>query len=210
MKLVRNIIYSCAVLIYSTASYSALLNVNNGILLGASDVDVNGVLYDVSFIDGTCAELFSGCDQNTDFPFANPLDLDDGTLGTAANAALLDQVFIDSLLGMFDSDPTKTNGCQSSFRDCQASTPLFISQGGAGLGILGAFNSRNENRDNPNAGGGVFSIDSSDQIAITYAVWSESQPSPVPVPAATWLFGSGLIGLVGMRRKLPKVSILSA
>ena len=27
-------------------------------------------------------------------------------------------------------------------------------------------------------------------------------PSPVPIPAAAWLFGSGLLGLVGLRRKL--------
>jgi hypothetical protein len=27
-------------------------------------------------------------------------------------------------------------------------------------------------------------------------------PSAVPVPAAVWLFGSGLLGLVGIRRKM--------
>ena len=26
--------------------------------------------------------------------------------------------------------------------------------------------------------------------------------APVPVPAAFWLFGSGLIGLIGLRRRL--------
>jgi hypothetical protein len=26
-------------------------------------------------------------------------------------------------------------------------------------------------------------------------------PSPVPVPAALWLFGSGLLGLLGVKRK---------
>ena len=34
--------------------------------------------------------------------------------------------------------------------------------------------------------------------------------NPVPVPAAVWLFGSGLIGLIGMRKKVSKVSTLSA
>jgi hypothetical protein len=32
----------------------------------------------------------------------------------------------------------------------------------------------------------------------------------VPIPAAVWLFGSGLIGLVGMRKKVSKLSTLSA
>jgi len=31
-----------------------------------------------------------------------------------------------------------------------------------------------------------------------------SSPSAVPIPAAVWLLGSGLIGLVGVRRKLKK------
>ncbi len=34
--------------------------------------------------------------------------------------------------------------------------------------------------------------------------------SAVPVPAALWLFGSGLIGLIGMKRKSSKASIFSA
>ena len=34
--------------------------------------------------------------------------------------------------------------------------------------------------------------------------------SAVPLPAAIWLFGSGLIGLIGMRRKSSKITALSA
>lgn len=34
--------------------------------------------------------------------------------------------------------------------------------------------------------------------------------APVPVPTAFWLFGTGLIGLLGIRRKSSKVSTLSA
>ncbi len=32
-------------------------------------------------------------------------------------------------------------------------------------------------------------------------IWIEAQANPVPVPSAVWLFGSGLIGLIGIRRK---------
>jgi len=31
-------------------------------------------------------------------------------------------------------------------------------------------------------------------------------PVPVPVPAAVWLFGSGLIGLIGMRKNTSKAT----
>lgn len=34
-----------------------------------------------------------------------------------------------------------------------------------------------------------------------------STVSPVPVPAAAWLFGSALLGFFGMRRKATKVSV---
>lgn len=34
-----------------------------------------------------------------------------------------------------------------------------------------------------------------------WAVWSLSEVTPVPVPAAVWLFGSALIGLAGMKCK---------
>jgi len=50
---------------------------------------------------------------------------------------------------------------------------------------------------------GFFSA-SLDNVSFTTNV------SPVPVPAAVWLFGSGLIGLIGMKKKSSKVSILSA
>ncbi len=37
-----------------------------------------------------------------------------------------------------------------------------------------------------------------------------SVPPPVPVPAAVWLFFSGLIGLIGMRKKRSKKFLLSS
>jgi hypothetical protein len=38
-------------------------------------------------------------------------------------------------------------------------------------------------------------------MAATPASLTISEASPVPVPAAAWLFGSGLIGLVGVARR---------
>jgi len=36
----------------------------------------------------------------------------------------------------------------------------------------------------------------------TFADGSTQVSAPVPVPAAIWLLGSGLIGLVGIRRRM--------
>ncbi len=177
-----------------------MLNVQNGTLFGATDVDVNGILYDVSFEDGICADLYNGCDQNSDLPFSNPTN--DGTLGLAANLALLNQVFIDSPLGAFDSDPTLTNGCQLN-------TPLFVSQGGSGLGIQWIFNDTIESKDiGTGSGGGLASFDSSIGFpdSNAYVVWSKS--SVVPIPAAAWLWSTRFSGDCEKESSLISVVVL--
>ena len=78
---------------------------------------VDGSSYDVAFSDGTCAALFDGCDSVSDFAFQSYA----GAL--SASLALRDQVFLDSGLGLFDSDPRLTAGCDDPAFGCQALTP---------------------------------------------------------------------------------------
>ena len=98
---------------------AATLNIVNGQLLGASGVDVDGTLYNVEFLDGTCIALFNGCDESTDFTFQSEATAD------AAGAALMDQVFLDSALGLFDSNPELTAGCSNTFPSCFVMTPYL-------------------------------------------------------------------------------------
>jgi hypothetical protein len=35
----------------------------------------------------------------------------------------------------------------------------------------------------------------------TYFMWTQCGTNQIPVPAAVWLLGSGLVGLAGLRRK---------
>ncbi len=98
-----------------TGVRAASPHVVDGELLGAFDVDVGGVLYDVEFVDGTCIEVFSGCDQAEDFTFSN-------FAGAAlASQALMEQVFLDGVLGDFDLVPSLTVGCSDS-DTCQVLT----------------------------------------------------------------------------------------
>ena len=168
---------------------AASLNVNSeGQLLGAYGIEVAGTLYDVSFEDGTCAELYSGCDSNNDLPF-HRLDMAD-----AASVALLEQVFVDGPLGMFDSSPDLTFGCgDSTF--CFVGTPFEVDLGFGALLLYGVSNSSTVDDF------GFFSVDVAfDDSTInemrTYAVWSVSE---VPLPGSAWLFGSAII--VGLCRK---------
>lgn len=87
----------------------AVLQINaNGILTGATGINVNGKLYDVTFEDGTCDSLFNNCDTRY-FAFANQQD------AIFAGFALLDQVLIDSPLGLFDTQWNLVKGCQYPF-----------------------------------------------------------------------------------------------
>jgi hypothetical protein len=76
---------------------------------------VNAAKYDVEFVLGACGDLFGGCDSVSDFDFQNQTD------AAAAAQALLDQVFINSSAGAFDSDPALTKYCSSSL--CVARIP---------------------------------------------------------------------------------------
>ncbi|MEE4350423.1 MAG: PEP-CTERM sorting domain-containing protein [Pacificimonas sp.] len=96
----------------ANAAVTFVVDQNSGKLLGADDVLVGSDLYDVRFLDGTCAAIFGGCDQASDFA------LTDQAQAQAAAVALITQVFGDipdprspgSQL-LFNSDPSATNGC---------------------------------------------------------------------------------------------------
>ena len=49
-----------------------------------------------------------------------------------------------------------------------------------------------------NTSGGKLTVDWLDK---KYSHWTEYGNTAVPIPAAVWLFGSGLLGLVGLSRK---------
>src|SRR5262245_6455581 len=105
---------------------AATLIVQDGFLMGATGVDVQGTSYDVAFGDGTCNSLFNGCTQ---FAFT------DASSALAASSALLDQVFIDSASYAFDSRPDLTNGCLYNdslvtLYGCSALTPYGPSSNG--------------------------------------------------------------------------------
>ncbi len=92
-----------------------------GQLTGATGVIVNGKPYDVEFLDGTCADLLTGCDNSMlDFTFPDALE------GNAAAQALMDSVFQDGPHGLFDTNPSLTNGC-SDAAECDALIPFGFS-----------------------------------------------------------------------------------
>jgi hypothetical protein len=172
----------------STSASALTLNVVVGQLLGASNVDVEGVLYDVLFTDGSCIQLFSGCDDNSDFLVTNEVE------ALAVATALDQQVFLDGPEGNFDTVPALTSGCESA-TVCDVYVPYYSNGTTVQL-------TRVQNRTPPGAdeveGGRLILAVSNDLSSdfATYAVFT-----PVPEPGTALLMGLGLIAL-SVRKRL--------
>jgi hypothetical protein len=157
-------------------------------LLGATGVSVNGRLYNVTFVDGSCVVLFDGCDALSDFTFTVQLDAE------AAAQALLDQVLVDlAAPDLFDTEPEFTQGCGSALR-CDIWIPFGI---GATVDFAAAINGTFEGADMV---GSFFINPLTDTGPIEDVVWARFQP--VPEPATVLLVAFGASAAVVRRRRV--------
>ena len=100
------------VMLFPVYASAATLNILDGQLMGANGVDVGGQLYNVEFMDGKCLLLFAGCDPTTEAGAQGFAFNQGGAI--AASTALNEQVFNDSHLGLFDSNPQLVNGIETT------------------------------------------------------------------------------------------------
>lgn len=163
---------------------AAVLQVNgSGILTGALRVDVGGDLFDVTFIDGACTSVFDGCNEDSDF------DETSSSRALLMGQSLAEQVFIDSSLGLFDSEPSKTLGCEgTTFGFCFARIPHQVLSGV----VRRAINVKNlTGLGGTQVFGGTFGSG----LTSTSATFARFTPTVVPIPTALPLFGSTLFAL---------------
>ena len=187
---------SVSLFLASAASAATLLVNGSGILTGATDVNVGGTLYDVTFVDGTCIALFEGCDSVNDFDFTTEAD------AVAASQALLDQVFHDAAQGEFDADPGLTSGCiNTTFGVCEVWTPFGFGDlaGESGVLIGAAENDASLGLDTVFVRVGIPDTDSTNTEEVVFARWTPTGVPDVPEPASLSLLGLGLAS-IGVRR----------
>jgi hypothetical protein len=175
----------------------ATLQVEQGILIGAKGVVVNGRRFDVSFEDGTCETIIAGCN----FRALTFTTLDQANVASYALAA---QVFADTKAGAFDSNPALTRGC-SYDENCLIFTPYFLNSvlssselvnwSGVGIGV-----------PYPRGFDEPWDVDTTRIPNVTFARWTLAQDPSVQVPepsviALLAIAGFGLLCSQGRPRR---------
>lgn len=110
-------VIAAALGIASSANAATFITDANGQLTGIQGIEYRGSLYDAEFVDGRCTELFSGCNDLSDFTFQSSRDA-----GGIANL-LKNDIIQNTAEGMFDSNPALTLGCTFSVQ-CEMIIPF--------------------------------------------------------------------------------------
>ncbi|MEM7101127.1 MAG: VPLPA-CTERM sorting domain-containing protein [Pseudomonadota bacterium] len=184
----KSIFVIIAILAISEHAAALTLTVESGKVTGATGVNINGTIYNLSLTaNGGCADLYFGCNNDSDFA---PLTESDFAATQNALASVLQSAFdsgfvANEIAGCSDMTNcyifTPTHAVEISSRIALAGALLDVT--GVTLQLLGYGFGENVNFSNfANTTWGIFEV------------------AAVPLPAAVWLFVSALGGLFGVRK----------
>lgn len=203
MKSIPNVLIIIACLWFSPAQAVKIMD-STGQLTGATDISVNGLLYDVEFIDGTCIDLYNGCDNSLlDFPFHSI------SSANAASQALLDQVFIDDSTSLFDSNSSLTRGCiPNNFGQCSVYTPYAFDTSRVAVSVATNYSFSSflpgliDHTRATSVGRAEDLSTNRDSSFTVFAVWTPHIPvTPITLPGTLILLVSGILGMMTLKRR---------
>lgn len=182
-------ILSILMMFYAAQTTAATLTYSGDQLTGVNGVEALGGAWDVTFHDGSFNDVDDIYGIST--PFFTFAESEALTIALAADMNALTSVL----------DPEDVNGCSAFNVLCAIVTPYtFITFEGDPTDYRVNGFSVEVTPTNLINGGTTETTARRDLdfTNISYAVW---EVSAVPIPAAAWLFGSGLLGLVGVARR---------
>lgn len=166
-----------------------ILRIDQGVLIGAIGVEVNHKLYDVTFQDGTCAQIHGDCTiQNFAFTTFN--------LASLASRELT-RIFDSN--GDFDSLLRNTSGCTSKV-SCSIMTAFTATNN-----IARVYKLLNYSEDFADGIGTTPFIpalyNSTDFDDVTWAHWAIQSVNTIPEPSGLPLVSLSLLALIVTRRR---------
>ena len=174
---------------YTSSQAATTTVVSGGELIGFNNIAIGTETYNVRFVEGSFISIFG---DSTGLDFTTSIEARD------ASRALMAAF---DLFPIYDDDVSKTYGLTGT--SGEIFTPWYFDPDGQTS--VTSRNFRNIDGGLPNDDyvtnnvGMIATYDTSFSGARVWADWD--QVSSVPVPAAVWLFGSGLLALVGVARR---------
>lgn len=166
---------------------------------GVTGLILDGTSYDIEFVEGTCASVFDGCDEQSDFAL------------NSSNIVDAIQALSDAINGtLFDRNVSLINGCEDEPCEILTAYTPEIAGDERSVGIVQEFDVEflfGSPLDSTAVLPVSIDLDTASPTNLSEYVWSRwtetsvPDPSPIPLPAGLPLLLGGVGALAALRAR---------